>query len=92
MRILAIETSCDETAVAIVEGDGERFGVIENVVASQIEQHRLFGGVVPEVAARMHVPVLPKLLEALTSWEKDGIDGIAAALQALGKRLDLRLV
>ncbi len=77
MRILAIETSCDETAVAIVEGDGERFGVIENVVASQIEQHRLFGGVVPEVAARMHVPVLPKLLEALTSWEKDGIDGIA---------------
>ncbi len=78
MRVLGIETSCDETAVAIVEGDGERFAVVEDVVASQVEQHRAFGGVVPEVAARMHVPVLPKLIEAVTQWESDGIDGIAA--------------
>ncbi|MBE3563611.1 MAG: tRNA (adenosine(37)-N6)-threonylcarbamoyltransferase complex transferase subunit TsaD [Hydrogenibacillus schlegelii] len=51
-RILALETSCDETAAAVVE-DGER--VLANVVASQIDRHRAFGGVVPEIAARMHV-------------------------------------
>ena len=52
MRILAIETSCDETAAAVVE-DGQR--VLSNVVATQIELHRRFGGVFPEVASRQHV-------------------------------------
>ena len=51
MRILAIESSCDETAAAVVE-DGRR--VLSNVVASQIEIHRRFGGVVPEIASRNH--------------------------------------
>lgn len=77
MKILAIETSCDETALAIVEGDGVRFSVLEHVVSSQIEQHRVYGGVVPEVAARMHVPVLPVLLGAMTDWQRGDIDGIA---------------
>ena len=77
MRVLGIETSCDETAVAICEGDGERVRVVQNVVASQIETHRAFGGVVPEVAARMHVPVLPKLIEVVTGWKSDGLDGVA---------------
>ncbi|ONI41553.1 tRNA (adenosine(37)-N6)-threonylcarbamoyltransferase complex transferase subunit TsaD [Candidatus Epulonipiscium fishelsonii] len=52
MKILAIETSCDETAVAIVE-DGRK--VLSNVIATQIDLHKKFGGVVPEVASRMHV-------------------------------------
>ena len=52
MRILAIETSCDETAAAVIE-DGHR--VLSNVVATQIELHRRFGGVFPEVASRQHV-------------------------------------
>ena len=51
MKILAIESSCDETAAAVVE-DGRR--VLSNVVASQVEEHKLYGGVVPEIASRRH--------------------------------------
>ena len=52
MKILAIESSCDETAAAVVE-DGRT--VLSNVVASQIEEHKLYGGVVPEIASRRHI-------------------------------------
>ena len=51
MRILGIESSCDETAAAVVE-DGRR--MLSNVVASQVAEHRLYGGVVPEIASRRH--------------------------------------
>ena len=74
--ILAIETSCDETAVAIVRGRD----VLSSVVASQIEIHREYGGVVPEVASREHVgavgeAIAQALLDSKLSW--DGIDAIA---------------
>ncbi len=77
MKILAIETSCDETACAVVE-DGQR--VLANTVASQIDIHALTGGVVPEVAAREHVlkmiPVLDECLkDAGCDW--DDIDALA---------------
>lgn len=63
MRILGIETSCDETSAAVVE-DGVR--ILSNVVASQIDIHSKFGGVVPEVASRRHVElILPTVQEAL---------------------------
>ena len=56
LTFLGIETSCDETAAAIVkekdDGTGE---ILSNVVSSQIEEHKEFGGVVPEIAARAHV-------------------------------------
>ncbi len=66
MKILAIESSCDETAVAVVEGQGDKLKVLSNVVASQINIHRQYGGVVPEVAARHHVlNILPVINEAL---------------------------
>lgn len=58
--ILAIETSCDETAVAVVR-DGKE--MLSNVVSSQVEIHRRFGGVVPEVASRRHVEQMTVLLE-----------------------------
>ncbi|NQV12447.1 tRNA (adenosine(37)-N6)-threonylcarbamoyltransferase complex transferase subunit TsaD [Candidatus Uhrbacteria bacterium] len=77
MKILAIESSCDETAVAIVEEREGRFTVLENVVSSQIATHAKFGGVVPEVAARLHVPVLPEILGAMTMWKRGDIDAIA---------------
>ena len=51
MKILAIESSCDETAAAVVE-DGKT--VLSSVISSQIEEHRLYGGVVPEIASRRH--------------------------------------
>ena len=59
-RILAIESSCDETAAAVVE-DGRR--VLSGVVASQIDMHALYGGVVPEIASRMHVEALCPVVE-----------------------------
>ena len=52
MRILAIESSCDETAVAIVE-DGRR--ILTDCIASQVALHREYGGVVPEIASRKHI-------------------------------------
>jgi N6-L-threonylcarbamoyladenine synthase len=77
LRILAIETSCDETAVAIVE-DGKT--LLSNVVSSQINVHTKFGGVVPEVASRIHVENISVVLaEALEKAEltMNDIDAIA---------------
>ncbi|GIO10619.1 tRNA N6-adenosine threonylcarbamoyltransferase [Cohnella xylanilytica] len=59
-HLLAIETSCDETSVAIVRDGTE---VLSNVVSSQIETHRRFGGVVPEIASRKHVESMTVILE-----------------------------
>ena len=59
VNILAIETSCDETSVAIVRNGRE---VLVNLVSSQIETHRQYGGVVPEVASRKHVEVISEIL------------------------------
>ncbi|MFD1038631.1 tRNA (adenosine(37)-N6)-threonylcarbamoyltransferase complex transferase subunit TsaD [Virgibacillus byunsanensis] len=75
--ILGIETSCDETAVAIVK-NGKK--IISNVVSSQIESHKRFGGVVPEIASRHHVEQMTFVLEeafdqAKLTW--DDIDAIA---------------
>lgn len=66
MIVLGIETSCDETAVSVVEGTGENVKILSNIVSSQIEIHKKYGGVVPEVAAREHVlNMLPVVEEAL---------------------------
>lgn len=77
MKILAIESSCDETAAAVVE-DGRK--VISSVVASQVEEHKLYGGVVPEIASRRHaeaiVPVVKNSLEQAELTLKE-IDAIA---------------
>jgi tRNA N6-adenosine threonylcarbamoyltransferase len=73
--ILAIETSCDETAAAVVTDDGE---IRSNVVSSQAHLHARFGGVVPEVASRHHLElVLPVVREALGEDGLEGIDRIA---------------
>lgn len=77
MKILGIESSCDETAVAIVE-DGHR--LLANVVNTQIDIHAQYGGVVPEVAARSHIEVInPVINQALSSADLswDDIDAIA---------------
>ena len=55
MKILAIESSCDETSAALVECSDGGFTVKSNIIASQIETHRLYGGVVPEIASRAHI-------------------------------------
>src|SRR5437868_14133352 len=82
MKILGIETSCDETAAAVVE-DGSR--LLSNVVASSMDLHVKYGGVVPEIAARSHIEaVLPVIHQALDdahcTWED--IDAIAVTYGA----------
>lgn len=82
MRVLGIETSCDETAAAVVERDGEAKGrILSNVVSSQISEHAPFGGVVPEIAARAHVEILDRLIEEALNeagMELKDVDAIAA--------------
>jgi N6-L-threonylcarbamoyladenine synthase len=107
MNILGIESSCDETAAAVVE-DGQK--ARSSVVASQVSIHRKYGGVVPELACRQHVEaILPVIQEALSRAEIDlaGLQGIAvtqgpglvgsllvgiAAAKSLAYVLDLPLV
>lgn len=63
MIVLGIETSCDETAAAVVHRDAEGRGtVLADIVLSQIEEHAAFGGVVPEIAARAHIEALDRLV------------------------------
>jgi len=68
MKILGIESSCDETAAAVIEGNGQgQIRVISNVISSQIDIHKQYGGIVPEVAAREHVlNILPVINQALS--------------------------
>ena len=74
-KILGIETSCDETAAAVVE-DGSR--IISNVVASQIDIHARYGGVVPEVASRLHLlTIIPVVSQAMAEVSWQDINGIA---------------
>ena len=78
MYILGIESSCDETSAAVIEIDAEKRKILSNIVASQIDIHRLYGGVVPEIASRAHIEAISSITyEAL---EKAGlkIDDIGA--------------
>ena len=79
MRLLGLETSCDETSVAVVTNENNRSFVIEkSLIASQAAKHAEYGGVVPEVAARCHVNVIFPLLEAAgVPRDGSGIDVIA---------------
>ena len=77
MKILAIETSCDETAAAVVE-DGVR--ILSTVVTSQVDIHARYGGIVPEVASRQHLLTILSVIEQAMSQAQtthQAIDGIA---------------
>lgn len=78
LHILGIETSCDETAASVVREDGE---ILSNLVLSQLEEHRAFGGVVPEIAARAHLDHLDTLIKGAmddAGLKLNELDGIAA--------------
>ena len=83
MLVLGIETTCDETAAALVERhDDGRATILANVVLSQIAEHAAFGGVVPEIAARAHVEALDLIIAtAMADAGRDfgALDGVAAA-------------
>ena len=64
MLVLGIETTCDETAAAVIERASDGSGkILSNIVRSQIEEHARFGGVVPEIAARAHVDLLDGIVD-----------------------------
>ncbi len=78
MRILAIESSCDETAAAVIE-DGRK--ILSNVIDSQVETHALYGGVVPEIASRGHMQAIVRVTEkalADAGVDKHELDAVAA--------------
>jgi N6-L-threonylcarbamoyladenine synthase len=83
MIVLGIETTCDETAAAVVERSEDGHGkILSNIVLSQVSEHAAFGGVVPEIAARAHVEALDLIIAKAMEQAGigyDAIDGIAAA-------------
>ena len=89
-KILAIETSCDETAAAIIEKNGQDIRILSNIVASQIDIHKKFGGVFPEHASRAHVeriiPVVQEALNNVTTKQRNNscsVDKLISSLDAI---------
>lgn len=77
MNILAIESSCDETAAAVIR---DRFEILSNVINTQIDTHKEYGGVVPEIASRMHIENISTVVDAAiikAGIQKDDIDAVA---------------
>ena len=82
LTFLGIETSCDETAAAVIrENDNGTADILSNIVSSQIDEHKKFGGVVPELAARAHLENIEYIINSALSESKvsiEQIDGVAA--------------
>ena len=83
-RVLGIETSCDETAAAVVE-DGRR--ILSNVVASQVHVHAAYGGVVPELASRHHIEAIAPVVEAAMAEAQTRFEDLAAVAVTQGPGL-----
>ena len=92
MYILGIESSCDETSAAVIETDGTKHRICSNIVASQIDIHRLYGGVVPEIAGRAHIEAVSSITyqaleEAGISIRDIGAIGVTASPGLIGALL-----
>src|SRR4051812_18463794 len=96
MRILAIETSCDETAVAVLEASGDlhtpEFKVLGNSLFSQIHLHKEFGGVVPMLAKREHEKNLPILLEQTLKQVMEGTEQSEGRKPAVSETHDIEAI
>lgn len=88
-RILAIETSCDETSAAVIEGGTT---ILSNVISSQVDIHRRFGGVVPEVASRKHVETITRIIEEALAEAKLTMQDISAVAVTQGPGLSGSLI
>lgn len=84
MKILAIETSCDETSAAVVK-DGKR--ILSNIVATQVEFHKKYGGIVPEVASRKHIEVINPIIKAALEKAKTKFKDLEAVAVTYGPGL-----
>jgi len=83
-KILAIESSCDETACAIIDED---LNILSSVVTSQIDVHARFGGVIPEVASRMHVEQISTIVEAALEQANETVEDMDAIAYTIGPGL-----
>lgn len=92
MKILAIETSCDETAIALIDAKGglkkPSFKILKNLVSSQIEIHRPFGGVVPNLAKREHLKNLPLLFDKIVKDQRSKIKDVSLIAVTAGPGLE----
>lgn len=86
LTVLGIETSCDETAAAVVRGPGHP-QILSDVIRSQIDEHTDFGGVVPEIAARAHIAVLDRIVAEAMEQAGVGFDDIDAVAATAGPGL-----
>ena len=85
---LGIETSCDETAASIVkENSNGRGEILSNIISSQIDEHKEFGGVVPEIAARAHVEKIDFIIKKALKESKININDIARNKKKLSGRM-----
>ena len=87
MTVLALETSCDETAVAILRGDRSGYELLATEVASQVAAHEKYGGIVPEIASRNHLIYAPRLLDRAASAAKTRLSEIDAFAATSGPGL-----
>ena len=88
LTILGIETSCDETAAAIVQRTNDGQGIIlSNIINSQIEKHKKYGGVVPEIAARSHISTIENVIKSSLNQAKMSFDDIDAIAVTAGPGL-----
>jgi tRNA N6-adenosine threonylcarbamoyltransferase len=87
MTVLALETSCDETAVAILRGDRSGHDLLASEVASQVAAHEKYGGIVPEIASRNHLIYAPRLLDRAASAAKTRLSEIDAFAATSGPGL-----
>ena len=87
IRVIGIESSCDETSVSIVQKRGDQIKVLSNIVKSQIDIHKFYGGVVPELAARAHSDVIDKLILMALAKAKTNFKQINAIAATAGPGL-----
>jgi N6-L-threonylcarbamoyladenine synthase len=87
VTVLALETSCDETAVAILRGDRSRYELLASEVASQVAAHEKYGGIVPEIASRNHLIYAPRLLDRAANAAKTRLSEIDAFAATSGPGL-----
>jgi N6-L-threonylcarbamoyladenine synthase len=92
MTVLALETSCDETAVAILREDGSGHELLASEVASQVAAHEKYGGIVPEIASRNHLIYAPRLLDRALSTAKPRFSEIDAFAATSGPGLASSLI
>ncbi len=102
MKILGIETSCDETSCAVIEGkpastrsnrgEGKKIKILSNIISSQINLHKKYGGVVPEIAARAHIENIIPALKASLGEAKLGLKNIDAIAATCGPGLLVSLL